>query len=162
MLSRFETTSTTCKQDWEVVVVVSITIANTGSVDQESVIKHGSVTLFDRLHSVEDIGELSGVIGVNLLLFGKFVLLATVVANVMVSITDADLGIGPVRTVVCEHKGADTCEICLERENHHVSHEANVLPKVAWNACWLTESCCRLESCRVLEGNESLFNISDC
>src|SRR5688572_22570997 len=89
----------------QIVVVVTVAIAQSASINNHAVIQQGAFSLSDRLQFVDEVRELSRVKSIDFGDLPLFLVIATMMRKVMMAVSDTDERILPV-TAVMSHDEA--------------------------------------------------------
>lgn len=132
--------STPCHQNWKIVMVVAITVTNASTVDNHRVVQKRSLRLLDCMHFLENVAELGNVELIDDCFLFKLIRVSAVVRHIMVPLGYADSWVAPVASFVRKHERCHASEVSLERQNHHVAHEANVVRIIMRDPRWNSSS----------------------
>ena len=115
------------EDDGEVIMAVTVGIADAAAKNDHAVVQQASVAFFDAFEFLEEVGKLFTVKFINFSNFFELFCIVLVMGDAVVAIRDADFGEAAVGAIVGEEEGGNTRGVCLEGEHLQVEHEADML-----------------------------------
>ena len=114
---------------------VAVAVGVAAAVDDHRVVQQRlAVDVLDGVQLLQEPGELLHVPQVDLGDLLQDLFLVVVVRQVVMALGDPDVGERPVAPLVGQQEGGDPGRVGLERQDHHVEHELDVLAEGARDA----------------------------
>lgn len=110
-------------QKRQVFVIVTVPITDTTAVHDHCVIQQCAVPFRDGFHPIQNVGQLLNVEAVDFTDLGMFHRISLVVGEFVVPLFHVDKMIRTVTSGISQHESSNSCDISLESQNHHVSHQ---------------------------------------
>ena len=129
-----------CEHYWQVVMAVSVAIADRAAVYDHTVIEQCFVTFLNALQPIEKMREEFAVETINLREVSNIATVVAVMREAVMTALHAKVRIASIIPVVRQQISSDTRGISLERERHHVTHHTHVCAKITGLARWHFEA----------------------
>ena len=125
---------------WQVVMAVSVAIADRAAVYDHTVIEQCFVTFLNALQPIKKMREEFAMITIDLCEVRNIAAVVAVMGETVMTSLHAKVRIASVIPVVRQQICSDARGISLERERHHVAHHTHVCAKITRFARWRFEA----------------------
>jgi len=122
------------KQDWKIIVLVLIAVAQAAAVDDLGMIEQRAVAIGNGFQLAEEIRELLHVISVYARDLFDEIRFAAVMSQGVMGVGNPDFAVGPGAAFAAEHEGGDARGAGLESDGQQVEHQAGVAGEFGGNA----------------------------
>ena len=120
----------------QVLVIVSVTVAETAAVTDHGVVQQIAFTVWSRLEFIEKVRQLSNMKLVDLADLRQPFSITPVVREFVMTIWNVQLSVAAIATCIRKHTGCDASRVRLKCQHHHIRHQPDVISVIAWDTCW--------------------------
>ena len=129
-----------CEHYWQVVMAVSVAIADRAAVYDHTVIEQCFVTFLNALQPIKKMREEFAMETIDLCEVSNIAAVVAVMREAVMTALHAKVRIASVIPVVRQQISSDARGISLERKSHHITHHTHVCAKITGLARWYFEA----------------------